>query len=175
MSPKNSYIDSAISIDTSAMISTFIEGYIGECSWFFQDDWNNRYINHIEFYGGPLGADINPFTVDPQVGFERCYNANSGYRLPPKLPDYVVWVYLSFDYKDEQGRAQTGLFSKRFLSDIKVITRDDLKNTWSGKINDYATKAKNNTAVQTLPGGVSVTHPNMDKMMFKIQKVIEKL
>lgn len=86
-----------------------------------------------------------------------------------------MWVYLTFDYKDDDGREQKAHFSKRFLPDVKVTNREELKEDWKSIISDYAAKCGNGTAVQTLPDGTPVTHPDMDRMMSKIQKVIAKL
>lgn len=132
------------------------------------------------YYGHPANnlstTDDNFFVVDPIV-FLPCelIKENEGDQYGKGMvydfqaPDFVVGVMLTFDFTDDNGNTSHTCYSKRFLPEVRSITTDELlTKRWP----DLKTYAKT-TNHQSLNGGISVSHGNIEALMNRILKTIE--
>ncbi|MDR1102307.1 MAG: hypothetical protein LBL42_00980 [Tannerella sp.] len=182
-------------------VSSGIEGDASACQKWETTDNNLR---HLFYGKALPGADNSKdqFAIDPQVTFIRDVSKDNNYSQQTGMsfaymgstiyytyeyvararetfygaivPDYVVWVTVSFKYTDAAGVQQTGLFSKRFLPDIRVISKDDLKNTYKPAITTYINNCKSGAAIQTI-NGKAINHRGNDAMLYKINKIASGL
>ena len=141
-------------------------------SFYRQKDGKYRYYGHP---GNNLGkSDANFFLVDPIV-FLPCdvikqnqsdqYGKGIFYDF--EAPDFVVGILITFDYTAPDGTEATASFSKRFLPEIKRISKKALIDKL-GSIRSYS----NTTTHQTIDG-VNVSHGDIKAMMNRTIKTIE--
>jgi hypothetical protein len=187
---KTHYYLQSMNISAEDLVSSAIEGRASDCriwripqSEIHYDSGEGVFGSSYSVYGKSLsGKDgtNDQFVIDPQVFFvrglsESLLSLTFINLYEPLVPDYVVWVMVTFKYTDGAGATKIGAFSKRFLPDVRVVSNDELRDTYKPDIKEYINKCQNGATIQTVGNNVPVTHKGNDVMLYKINKVLDRL
>lgn len=105
-----------------------------------------------------------PTTFDQETGVGKVYD--------PVIPDFVVNVLVTFNYKDDNGKVGKGMFSKRFIPQVKLLNSTDLEGK-QAELDAYADAVENGGVQQTLGNGLQVRHKDTGKAAKRMADILE--
>lgn len=134
--------------------------------------------DHYTLYNGVLkraAENLDSFIVDPLVSLPTVsdYSDSFGDYV---VPDFVVWVMVSFEYTDGEGKTRTAAFSKRFLPDVKTVSLEEFKSKHWGELVRYRSSSTAGDAFQTIEGkdgNVGVHHKGGADQVYRILKLAD--
>lgn len=129
----------------------------------------------IHYYGRSVNEFFKTVMVNPQV-----YVPYSGGKVSdPVVPDFVVAVTVSFYTHSSAERpadADPCTFSKVFIPEIKLVSRNEMKNV-SDRLQAYSNTCKNNNVVGTLANdsSIPVYQSGGDQLVAKTLRMLKKI
>lgn len=141
-------------------------------TFYRQKDAKYRYYGHPGNNLSAKNADF--FVVDPIV-FLPCdlIKQNSsdkygkGFIYDFEAPDYIVGVLITFDYTAPDGSETTACFSKRFLPEVRKISKQNLFKRLAS-LTEYS-----QSSVHQSIDGIEVSHGDIKPLMNRTIKTIE--